>query len=265
VKFGIPGGAAASRPGKRAKPPAAVSQEVFTPHDAGLVTEARERRWGGGMGAGAGTSAEPSGELSKLVEKSAPFVNLPPVITMPPSNIPPGVLVAAVVVNEAETQDPKTQKASKIKGEAIMAWRATLEETTLEALPVMLDAVASLEETAVEAPPVNWDEVASFQEQSLAPMHTSISSASSETNISEEELEDESSICAGLEITKNVKELTLKSNMNEKSSSTQRVDSGSSSTAPVTIKTRAYQQEMFEESLKRNIIVCVSTIPSAFH
>ncbi|KAF8420020.1 hypothetical protein EV426DRAFT_613050 [Tirmania nivea] len=39
----------------------------------------------------------------------------------------------------------------------------------------------------------------------------------------------------------------------------QRVDSGCPSTAPVTIKTRAYQQEMFEESLKRNIIVCQGT------
>ncbi|RPB23076.1 hypothetical protein L211DRAFT_295492 [Terfezia boudieri ATCC MYA-4762] len=43
------------------------------------------------------------------------------------------------------------------------------------------------------------------------------------------------------------------------SSAKQGVDSGSLSTAPVTIKTRAYQQEMFEESLKKNIIVCQGT------
>ncbi|KAF8434674.1 hypothetical protein BGX38DRAFT_156867 [Terfezia claveryi] len=133
-----------------------------------------------------------------------------------------------------------------------MAWRAAIEETAMKALPVLLG------------------EVAPFEEQPLAAMCKSITSTSSEVNTSNAEQEDEEPMGRFLEagvveaevveIAKNVKELILQSGLDEKpSSAKQRVDSGSLSTAPATIKTRAYQQEMFEESLKRNIIVCQGT------
>ena len=264
VKLGISEDVGTSRAEKRVK--ATLTREVFTPHDAGLVVGVEKRGSRRGIRGGS-NSRGGSGDMSKLVEKSAPLVNLSPITGIPPSNMPPANFVSVSTVNEvvmAEKRASETQKGSR---ETIMAWRAAVEETTMEAPPLMFER-AAVEETTMEAPPLMFDEI---EEQPLASMHKAIPSTPSEINISEAEEEDEASMSrvrdvraiedAALETTKDTKELILKSDLDKKSSSTkQGVNSGSVSTTPVTVKTRAYQQEMFEESLKRNIIVCVGAI-----